>query len=77
VLEYFILSSRRPQGACGYCIENADAGYLTRRLIDVAQEIIITEQDCGTMNGITVEAITEGNEVVCNTCRARNSAVLP
>ncbi|HRZ15717.1 MAG TPA: DNA-directed RNA polymerase subunit beta', partial [Candidatus Omnitrophota bacterium] len=40
------------------------AGYLTRRLIDVAQEIIITDMDCGTLNGITVEAITEGNEVV-------------
>jgi len=64
VLEYFISAHGARKGLADTALKTADAGYLTRRLIDVAQEIIVTEQDCGTLNGITVEAITEGNEVV-------------
>jgi DNA-directed RNA polymerase subunit beta' len=64
VLEYFISAHGARKGLADTALKTADAGYLTRRLIDVAQEIIVTEDDCGTLNGITVEAITEGNEVV-------------
>lgn len=64
VLEYFISAHGARKGLADTALKTADAGYLTRRLIDVAQEIIVTEKDCGTLNGITVEAITEGNEVV-------------
>ncbi|HOW42993.1 MAG TPA: DNA-directed RNA polymerase subunit beta' [Candidatus Omnitrophota bacterium] len=64
VLEYFISAHGARKGLADTALKTADAGYLTRRLIDVAQEIIITDMDCGTLNGITVEAITEGNEVV-------------
>jgi len=64
VLEYFISAHGARKGLADTALKTAHAGYLTRRLIDVAQEIIITDMDCGTLNGITVEAITEGNEVV-------------
>jgi DNA-directed RNA polymerase subunit beta' len=64
VLEYFISAHGARKGLADTALKTADAGYLTRRLVDVAQDIIINEDDCGTLNGITVEAITEGNEVV-------------
>lgn len=64
VLEYFISAHGARKGLADTALKTADAGYLTRRLIDVAQEIIVFEDDCGTMNGITVQSITEGNEVV-------------
>jgi DNA-directed RNA polymerase subunit beta' len=64
VLEYFLSTHGARKGLADTALKTADAGYLTRRLIDVAQEIIINEEDCGTLNGITVQAITEGNEVV-------------
>ncbi|MFA6216142.1 MAG: DNA-directed RNA polymerase subunit beta' [Candidatus Omnitrophota bacterium] len=64
VLEYFLSTHGARKGLADTALKTADAGYLTRRLIDVAQEIIINEDDCGTLNGITVQAITEGNEVV-------------
>ncbi|MDD5730556.1 MAG: DNA-directed RNA polymerase subunit beta' [Candidatus Omnitrophica bacterium] len=64
VLEYFLSTHGARKGLADTALKTADAGYLTRRLIDVAQEIIVNEDDCGTLNGITVEAITEGNEVV-------------
>jgi DNA-directed RNA polymerase subunit beta' len=64
VLEYFISAHGARKGLADTALKTADAGYLTRRLIDVAQDIIVSEDDCGTLNGITVEAITEGNEVV-------------
>ena len=43
-------------------LKTADSGYLTRRLVDVAQDVIITEEDCGTLNGIEVSAIKQGQE---------------
>ncbi len=64
VLEYFISTHGARKGLADTALKTADAGYLTRRLVDVAQDIIISEEDCGTLNGITVEAITEGNELV-------------
>ncbi|MDD5618089.1 MAG: DNA-directed RNA polymerase subunit beta', partial [Candidatus Omnitrophica bacterium] len=64
VLEYFISTHGARKGLADTALKTADAGYLTRRLVDVAQEIIITEEDCGTLNGITLSAIIEGDEVV-------------
>jgi DNA-directed RNA polymerase subunit beta' len=64
VLEYFISTHGARKGLADTALKTADAGYLTRRLVDVAQEVIVTEDDCGTLNGITVSAIIEGNEVV-------------
>ncbi|MFA4984001.1 MAG: DNA-directed RNA polymerase subunit beta' [Candidatus Omnitrophota bacterium] len=64
VLEYFISTHGARKGLADTALKTADAGYLTRRLVDVAQEVIVTEEDCGTLNGITVSAIIEGDEVV-------------
>ena len=64
VLEYFISTHGARKGLADTALKTADAGYLTRRLVDVAQEVIISEEDCGTLNGITVSAIIEGDEVV-------------
>ncbi len=64
VLEYFISAHGARKGLADTALKTADAGYLTRRLVDVAQEVIVTEDDCGTLNGITVSAIVEGDEVV-------------
>jgi DNA-directed RNA polymerase subunit beta' len=64
VLEYFISTHGARKGLADTALKTADAGYLTRRLVDVAQEVVITEADCGTFNGITVSAIVEGEELV-------------
>ncbi|MGD0335772.1 MAG: DNA-directed RNA polymerase subunit beta', partial [Candidatus Omnitrophota bacterium] len=64
VLEYFISTHGARKGLADTALKTADAGYLTRRLVDVAQEVIVSEDDCGTLNGITVSAIIEGDEVV-------------
>ncbi len=64
VLEYFISTHGARKGLADTALKTADAGYLTRRLVDVAQELVINEADCGTLNGITVSAIIEGDEVV-------------
>ena len=64
VLEYFISTHGARKGLADTALKTADAGYLTRRLVDVAQEVIICEPDCGTLNGITVAAIIEGDEEV-------------
>jgi DNA-directed RNA polymerase subunit beta' len=64
VLEYFISTHGARKGLADTALKTADAGYLTRRLVDVAQEVIVSENDCGTLNGITVSAIIEGDEVV-------------
>jgi len=64
VLEYFISSHGARKGLADTALKTADAGYLTRRLIDVAQDVIVTEEDCKTLNGIFVSAIIEGDEVV-------------
>jgi len=64
VLEFFISTHGARKGLADTALKTADAGYLTRRLIDVAQEVIIVEDDCGTVNGITLSAIVEGDELV-------------
>lgn len=64
VLEYFISTHGARKGLADTALKTADAGYLTRRLVDVAQEVVINIIDCGTVNGITVAAITEGDELV-------------
>ncbi len=62
VLEYFISSHGARKGLADTALKTADSGYLTRRLVDVAQDVIITEDDCGTLNGIEVSAIKQGQE---------------
>lgn len=62
VLEYFISSHGARKGLSDTALKTADSGYLTRRLVDVAQDVIITEDDCGTLNGIDVSAIRQGQE---------------
>ena len=63
VLEYFISSHGARKGLADTALKTADAGYLTRKLVDVSQDVIITQEDCNTVNGIEVEAIIEGDEV--------------
>jgi len=63
VLEYFISTHGARKGLADTALKTADAGYLTRRLVDVSQDVIIKEVDCGTMRGIEVEAQKEGEEV--------------
>jgi DNA-directed RNA polymerase subunit beta' len=60
VLEYFVSSHGARKGLSDTALKTADSGYLTRRLVDVAQDVIITEPDCGTLNGIEVSAIKQG-----------------
>lgn len=64
VLEYFISTHGARKGLADTALKTADSGYLTRRLVDVAQDVIITQEDCGTINGIVVSAIVEGDEIV-------------
>ncbi|MBN3039289.1 MAG: DNA-directed RNA polymerase subunit beta', partial [Candidatus Omnitrophica bacterium] len=64
VLEYFISTHGARKGLADTALKTADSGYLTRRLIDVAQDVIVTIEDCGTLNGILIGAIIEGDEVV-------------
>ena len=64
VLEYFISTHGARKGLADTALKTADSGYLTRRLVDVAQDVIITGDDCGTLNGIFFSAIIEGDEVV-------------
>ncbi|MEI8329870.1 MAG: DNA-directed RNA polymerase subunit beta', partial [Chlamydiia bacterium] len=62
VLEYFISSHGARKGLADTALKTADSGYLTRRLVDVAQDLIVTEEDCGTLNGIEIAAIKQGQE---------------
>ena len=62
VLEYSISSHGARKGLADTALKTADSGYLTRRLVDVAQDVIVTEEDCGTLNGIEVAAIKQGQE---------------
>ncbi len=64
MLEYFISTHGARKGLADTALKTADSGYLTRRLIDVAQDVIINQEDCGTVKGIFVEAIVEGDEIV-------------
>jgi len=62
VLEYFISTHGARKGLADTALKTADSGYLTRKLVDVAHDIIIMEEDCGTLNGIEVSAITDGDD---------------
>jgi DNA-directed RNA polymerase subunit beta' len=64
VLEYFISTHGARKGLADTALKTADSGYMTRKLVDVAQDVIIRDRDCGTTNGIWVQAIYEGEDVV-------------
>lgn len=64
VLEYFISTHGARKGLADTALKTADAGYLTRRLVDVAQDVIIKEEDCGTLRGLTVTALKENEDVI-------------
>jgi DNA-directed RNA polymerase subunit beta' len=64
VLEYFISTHGARKGLADTALKTADAGYLTRRLVDVSQDVIITENDCGTLRGLVATAIKKNEEVV-------------
>ena len=64
MLEYFISTHGARKGLADTALKTADSGYLTRRLVDVAQDVIINQEDCGTVKGIFMEAIIEGDEIV-------------
>ncbi|EFI70998.1 MULTISPECIES: DNA-directed RNA polymerase subunit beta' [Segatella] len=64
VLEYFISSHGARKGLADTAMKTADAGYLTRRLVDVAHDVIITEEDCGTLRGLVCSALKNGDEII-------------
>ena len=64
VLEYFISTHGARKGLADTALKTADSGYLTRKLVDASQDVIINEEDCGTVNGIVVRSIYEGDEEV-------------
>ncbi len=64
VLEYFISTHGARKGLADTALKTADAGYLTRRLVDVAQDVIVTTEDCGTLRGIAATAIKKNEEIV-------------
>ncbi|HET6647413.1 MAG TPA: DNA-directed RNA polymerase subunit beta', partial [Pyrinomonadaceae bacterium] len=64
VLQYFISTHGARKGLADTALKTADSGYLTRRLVDVAQDVIISEPDCGTLRGISASAIVEGGEEI-------------
>src|SRR5205807_7865469 len=64
VLEYFISTHGTRKGLADTALKTADSGYLTRRLVAVAQDVIISEPDCGTLRGISSAAIIEGGEEI-------------
>ena len=66
VLEYFISTHGARKGLADTALKTADAGYLTRRLVDVAQDVIIQEEDCGTLRGLIASAIKNNEEVVAS-----------
>ena len=66
VLEYFISTHGARKGLADTALKTADAGYLTRRLVDVAHDVIINEEDCGTLRGLVCTAVTKNDEVVAS-----------
>ncbi|UNK49155.1 DNA-directed RNA polymerase subunit beta' [Lysobacter sp. S4-A87] len=64
VLQYFISTHGARKGLADTALKTANSGYLTRRLVDVAQDVVITEDDCGTLEGLTMTPIVEGGDVV-------------
>src|ERR1700746_368583 len=64
VLQYFISTHGARKGLADTALKTANSGYLTRRLVDVAQDLVVTEIDCGTQNGLAMRALVEGGEVI-------------
>ncbi|MBI4503501.1 MAG: DNA-directed RNA polymerase subunit beta', partial [Gemmatimonadetes bacterium] len=64
VLEYFISTHGARKGLADTALKTADAGYLTRRLVDVAQDVTITEEDCGTIRGLEISPLKEGEDII-------------
>ncbi|MDA3613188.1 DNA-directed RNA polymerase subunit beta' [Polluticaenibacter yanchengensis] len=64
VLDYFISTHGARKGLADTALKTADAGYLTRRLVDVAQDVVITEEDCGTLRGIEVHALKDNEDII-------------
>ncbi|MDB6153492.1 MAG: rpoC [Chthoniobacteraceae bacterium] len=75
VLEYFISTHGARKGLADTALKTADSGYLTRKLVDAAQDVIINEEDCGTVNGIVVKSIYEGDEEVVELATRINGRV--
>ena len=64
VLQYFISTHGARKGLADTALKTANSGYLTRRLVDVTQDLVVTEDDCGTINGVAMRALVEGGEVI-------------
>jgi DNA-directed RNA polymerase subunit beta' len=64
VIEFFISTNGARKGLADTALKTADAGYLTRRLVDIAQDVVINEEDCGTINGLERQCIKDGEEIV-------------
>jgi DNA-directed RNA polymerase subunit beta' len=64
VLQYFVSTHGARKGLADTALKTANSGYLTRRLVDVSQDVIVTEPDCGTLDGLYVSALVEGGEVI-------------
>jgi len=64
VIEFFISTNGARKGLADTALKTADAGYLTRRLVDIAQDVVVNEDDCGTINGIEQSALKDGEEIV-------------
>jgi DNA-directed RNA polymerase subunit beta' len=64
VIEFFISTNGARKGLADTALKTAEAGYLTRRLVDIAQDVVVNEDDCGTINGISYSAIKEGEDIV-------------
>ncbi len=64
VIEFFISTNGARKGLADTALKTADAGYLTRRLVDIAQDVVVNEEDCGTINGLDIGALKDGEEVV-------------
>jgi len=64
VIEFFISTNGARKGLADTALKTADAGYLTRRLVDIAQDVVVNEDDCGTINGIYYSAVKNGEEVI-------------
>ena len=64
VIEFFISTNGARKGLADTALKTADAGYLTRRLVDIAQDVVINEEDCGTINGIEYSAVKDGDDII-------------
>ena len=64
VIEFFISTNGARKGLSDTALKTADAGYLTRRLVDIAQDVVVNDEDCGTINGIEYTAVKEGDEII-------------